>query len=181
MSQTSSSSWFDRWIPHPFVSVVVAVSWLLLAASYSVQSFVMAFLLALIIPRLVQRFIGRTQKIKWGLAWKLFWVVFWDIIVSNFKVAKIVLGSMDKLQPKWYRVPLETQHEQVNALLAMIITTTPGTVSAGIDQERGDILVHALQSENEQADIQDIKQRYERLLIEIFDVQVETTQGEEQS
>lgn len=40
-------------------------------------------------------------------------------------------------------MPLETEHEQVNSLLAMIITTTPGTVSAGIDQERGDILVHS--------------------------------------
>jgi multisubunit Na+/H+ antiporter MnhE subunit len=30
----------------------------------------------------------------------------------------------------------------------MIITTTPGTVSAGIDQERGDILVHALSTDN---------------------------------
>ncbi|MDR0069429.1 Na+/H+ antiporter subunit E, partial [Acinetobacter sp. 11520] len=79
----------------------------------------------------------------------------WDIIISNFKVAKLVLGPTKKLHPKWYRVPLETEHEQVNTLLAMIITTTPGTVSAGIDQERGDILVHALSTDNTESDIQD--------------------------
>jgi multicomponent K+:H+ antiporter subunit E len=60
----------------------------------------------------------------------------------------------------------------VNTLLAMIITTTPGTVSAGIDQERGDILVHALSSDNTELDIQDIKKRYETPLIEIFDVKI---------
>ena len=68
--------------------------------------------------------------------------------------------------------PLETQHEQqVNSILAMIITTTPGTVTAGIDQDRGDILVHALNTADESVDIQDIKNRYEKPLIEIFGAQ----------
>ena len=52
----------------------------------------------------------------------------------------------------------------------MIITTTPGTVSTGIDQERGDILVHALSSDNAELDIQEIKNRYETPLLEIFNV-----------
>ena len=86
-------------------------------------------------------------------------------------MAKQVLGSTKNLEPKWFRVPLETDHEHVNTLLAMIITTTPGTVSAGIDQERGDILVHALSCSDPDAEIEAIKQRYEVPLIEIFDVQ----------
>ena len=84
----------------------------------------------------------------------------------------MVLGPMHQLHPQWYRVPLNTEHEQVNTLLAMIITTTPGTVSAGIDQERGDILVHALSTDDTELDIQTIKRRYELPLIEIFDVQL---------
>ena len=42
---------------------------------------------------------------------------------------------------------------------------------AGIDQDRGDILVHALNTTDESVDIQDIKNRYEKPLIEIFDAQ----------
>ncbi len=49
--------------------------------------------------------------------------------------------------------PLDTQHEEVNSLLAMIITTTPGTVSAGIDQDRGEILVHALSTDDPEVEI----------------------------
>ena len=60
----------------------------------------------------------------------------------------------------------------------MIITTTPGTVSAGIDQERGDILVHALSTDDTELDIQEIKNRYERPLIEIFDVKLEQGDAE---
>ncbi|ENW06449.1 MULTISPECIES: Na+/H+ antiporter subunit E [Acinetobacter] len=162
----------ERWFPHPFVSFLVFITWLMLANSLDLSDILLAFLLGILIPRLVRPFIARTPHIHWTPAIKLVFVVLWDIVISNFRVAKMVLGPLENLHPKWYRVPLETEHEQVNTLLAMIITTTPGTVSAGIDQEKGDILVHALSSDDIELDIQEIKNRYEKPLIEIFDVKV---------
>lgn len=164
-------SFWQRWVPHPFVSVIVFFSWLMLAHSFAAGSIVMALILAITIPRMVRLFIEYTHDIHWVLALKLSGVVLWDIVKSNFIVAKQVLGPMQQLHPKWFRVPLETEHEQVNALLAMIITTTPGTVSAGLDQERSNILVHALNTQDIEAEIATIKQRYEQPLMQIFDVQ----------
>ena len=161
----------ERWFPHPLVSVIVGLSWLMLGHSLDAGAILMALLLAVFIPRLVSPFIERTPNISWMPALKLFFVVLHDIIVSNVQVAKLVLGPAANLHPKWFRVPLETQHEEVNTLLAMIITTTPGTVSAGIDQDRGDILVHALSIDDVDAEIQNIKQRYEQPLMEIFGVE----------
>lgn len=162
----------ERWFPHPFVSCLVFLCWLMLAHSLDLTDLVFALILAIVIPRLIRPFITHTPHIHWQMAIKLIFVVLWDIVVSNFQVAKMVLGPIHRLHPKWYRIPLETEHEQVNTLLAMIITTTPGTVSAGIDQERGDILVHALNSEDIDVDIQDIKRRYELPLIRIFGVKL---------
>ncbi|MFW2076280.1 Na+/H+ antiporter subunit E [Acinetobacter sp. ULE_I010] len=164
------SSLLDRCLPHPFVSVLVALSWLMLGHSAELFDIVVAIILGLIIPKLIQPFIVRTPNIHWILAIKLFFVILWDIVVSNIRVAKQVLGPTKNLHPKWYRVPLDTDHEHVNTLLAMIITTTPGTVSAGIDQERGDILVHALNSDDPDAEILEIKERYEAPLMAIFNV-----------
>lgn len=161
-------SFLDRMLPHPFVSVLVAITWPMLNETLDVFNITVGILLSLIIPKMVQPFIVRTPNIQWGQALKLFWVVLRDILVSNVVVAKQVLGPMQQLKPKWYRVPLDTNHEQVNTLLAMIITTTPGTVTAGIDQERGDILVHALNCDDPEADILDIKTRYEAPLLAIF-------------
>jgi len=163
-----AESLLQRWFPHPFVSVIVAMSWVMLAHNMEVGTLLMAIFLAILIPRVVAPFIDYTPNIRWVPAMRLFWVVVWDIIVANIKVAILVLGPTKNLHPKWFRVPLDTEHEEVNTLLAMIITTTPGTVSAGIDQDRGDILVHALSTEDEAAEIETIKQRYERPLIEIF-------------
>lgn len=164
------SSILDRIFPHPFVSVIVALTWLMLGHSAELFDFIVAFILAMIIPKLMQPFVVRTPNIHWILALRLMFIVLWDIIVCNFKVAKQVLGPTKNLHPKWYRVPLETNHDQVNSILAMIITTTPGTVSAGIDQERGDILVHSLSTDNPENDILEIKTRYEAPLMAIFSV-----------
>lgn len=162
---------WENWLPHPFVSVIVSLSWVMLAHNLEATTLFMAVLLGIFIPRLIQPFIARTPDIQWILAFKLFFVVLWDIIICNIKVAQLVLGPTRKLHPKWFRVPLETEHEQVNVLLALIITTTPGTVTAGIDQDCGDILVHALSSDDTEIDIQDIKNRYEKPLMTIFNVE----------
>lgn len=165
-------SFWENWLPHPFVSVIVALSWIMLTHSLDAATLLMALLLGILIPRLVQPFISRTPDINWILALKLFFVVLWDIIICNIKVAKLVLGPTRNLHPKWFRVPLETQHEQVNVLLALIITTTPGTVTAGIDDARGDILVHALSTDDSDTDILEIKNRYEKVLMAIFAVEL---------
>ena len=166
-------SFWENCLPHPFISVIVGVSWLMLAHSLDIANLLMALLLGLLIPRLINPFITRTPNIQWALAIKLGLVVLWDIVICNIRVAKLVLGPSEQLHPKWFRVPLASGHDQVNSLLAMIITTTPGTVSAGIDQERGDILVHALSTEDAEVDIQEIKNRYEVPLMQIFAVKPE--------
>ena len=157
-----AESLLQRWFPHPFVSVIVAMSWVMLAHNMEAGTVLMALFLAILIQRMVAPFIDYTPNIRWIPAM---------LLVCIVKVAILVLGPTKNLHPKWFRVPLDTEHEEVNTLLAMIITTTPGTVSAGIDQDRGDILVHALSTDDEEAEIETIKQRYEQPLIKIFSAQ----------
>ena len=45
-------------------------------------------------------------------------------------------------------------------------------MTAGIDDDRGDILVHALSTDNTEIDILEIKNRYEKALMAIFAVEV---------
>ena len=41
----------DRWFPHPFVSFMVFLSWLMLSGSVELSTLFLATLLAIIIPR----------------------------------------------------------------------------------------------------------------------------------
>ncbi|WP_334134467.1 Na+/H+ antiporter subunit E [Tepidimonas sp.] len=158
------------WFPHPVLSLLLGLTWLLLAHSLALVHWLSALLLAWAIPRLLAPFLGQASRVHWPSALRLMLVVLWDIVVANVTVARLTLGSMQRPRPAWLRVPLASTHPRVNALLASIITMTPGTVSAVIDEERGQILVHALNCDDAQAMVQDMKIRYEAPLCRIFGV-----------
>lgn len=168
MKDTSTVSLGRRWFPHPVLSLQLGVSWLVLSHSVALVHWLSALLVAWAVPRLLAPFLGDASRIHWPSTVRLILVVLWDIVVANIAVARITLGSMRKPRPAWLRVPLDTDHPRVNALLATIITTTPGTVSMTICEARREILVHALDCADEQAMVQEMKQRYEAPLIRIF-------------
>lgn len=157
------------WWPHPVLSALLVLAWLALQQSLAVAHVLTAVVLAWVVPRLVHGFLGDKLHIRsWRSAWRLLFVVLWDIIVSNFTVARIVLSPSAKPQPAWVPIALELTHPTAITLLASIITMTPGTVSCIVDEERRLILVHALDCDDPQAIAQQVKQRYEQPLGEIF-------------
>jgi multicomponent K+:H+ antiporter subunit E len=166
--KTFFSSWLYKLIPHPFLTAVLMIGWLMLMHQVNVGQLIIAMSAGIIIPKMTQFFIQPAEPVHWPTALKLFFIVLWDIIISNVRVAKQVLGPLENLHPKWLRVPLETTHPKVNTLLALIITTTPGTVSAGLDEDQNTILVHALSTDSIDSVIDEIKTRYEQPLIKIF-------------
>ncbi|MDP1688489.1 Na+/H+ antiporter subunit E [Hydrogenophaga sp.] len=164
------AGWFD----HPVLSVLLGVSWLALSHSVELVHLLSALLIGLILPRLLHPFLTPADNIDWLAALRLTAVVLKDIVLSNITVARLVLGPMSTLQPAWLPVPLATDHPRINALFATIITTTPGTVSCVIDEQRHEILVHALNCDDAQAMIDDMKNRYEAPLMHIFGQQART-------
>lgn len=159
-----------RWLAHPFMSAIIAASWLLLQQSFAVPQLITATVLALVLPRVLAGFLGQQVKVSsWVTVVRFAGIVLWDIVVSNITVAKIVLNPAREPQPAWVPVPLDIRHPNGIALLATVITTTPGTVSCVIDEDRHEILVHALDCSDPAAMAQDIKNRYERPLREIFE------------
>lgn len=172
VNKAKLNSWWHKLVPHPFLACVLAASWLMLIHQITLGQIIIALAVGIIIPKMTQFFIQPAEPVHWPTALNLFFIVLWDIIVSNLRVAKQVLGPLENLHPKWMRVPLETTHPKVNTLLALIITTTPGTVSAGLDEDQNSILVHALSAESAEAVIEEIKARYEQPLIKIFNAKL---------
>ena len=157
------------WFGHPWLSAMLALSWLLLQHSVEPVHLLSAALIGIVIPRLLHDFLPRPSKIKVLPAVRLTRFVLWDILMSNIAVAKLVLGPMSRPQPAWVAVPLTLTHPTAISLLAAIITTTPGTVSCTIDEEQHVILVHALDCSDPAQMSNDIKDRYEVLLLAIFE------------
>ena len=157
------------WLSHPWLSALLALSWLLLTHSLAPVHLLSAALIGLIVPRLLHEALPPAPRIRALPALRLMGVVLWDIVLSNITVARLVLGRMDRPQPAWVPVPLDLQHPTAIALFASIITTTPGTVSCTVDEPGRLIWVHALDCSDPAQAAADMKARYEAPLRDIFE------------
>jgi multicomponent K+:H+ antiporter subunit E len=158
---------FPVW--RPVLSVLVGGTWLLLQQAVDPGNVLTAVVLGWLLPRVVGGFLGSSARPRaWGQAGRLFLIVLRDIVMSNISVAKLVLNPAARPTPAWVQVPLRVQQPVAQALLASIITMTPGTVSAVVDEDAHCIWVHALDCSDAQAVADDIDQRYQQPLMEIL-------------
>ena len=160
-----------RIFPHPILTVVLTVTWLLLVNGWSLNSLVFGFMLGVLIPFLTQPYWPQQSKMKHpGKILAYVGVVLYDIVVANVIVAKIVLfKSNAKRHPAWVTIPLDLRTPEAITLLAGTITMTPGTVSADLSAEGHALLVHCLDAPDPDAVRDEIKERYESRLKEIFE------------
>jgi len=159
-----------RLLPHPLLTPILAVIWLLLNNSVDPGHIVLGLIFGWIIPALTIRFWPEAVSIRKPFVLMRYTaVLLFDIIMANFTVARLILGNPDKLQPVFIQLPLDLTSDLAISLLASSITLTPGTLSAQLSEDHRHLLVHALNETDPDALIATIKQRYEHPLKEIFE------------
>jgi multicomponent K+:H+ antiporter subunit E len=160
-----------RWLPFPLVSAFLLLMWLLLNQSLSAGHLVLGCVLALVGPLAMAALDVPAARLRRPRAIvRLAWLVLVDIIRSNFAVAWIILhpGRRNR-SPGFLNIPLDLRDPYALAVLACIITSTPGTVWVDFDSTKRVLLIHVLDLIDESAWVRTIKDRYERLLLEIFE------------
>jgi multicomponent K+:H+ antiporter subunit E len=158
-------------LPHPSLTVLLAVVWTLLQNEVSAGMIVFGIILGIIIPIMTARWWpDRPKGLRLGKMLAYVCLVMWDIVVANIQVAWIVLTKRNAdMRPNWVVIPLDLRSPEAITILAGTITLTPGTVSADLSDEGKSLLVHALDADDPDAVRDDIKQRYERRIKEIFE------------
>lgn len=158
-----------RLLPHPLVSLVLFVVWLVLNDSLEPAHLLLACVLAWLLPWCTQTFWTYPVRIRrWLPLVRYALVVLWDITMSNISATRLILGSPRKLQPAFFELPLDLVNPIAITVLANTITLTPGTVSADIAADKSCILIHGLHVPDIEQAIALIKTRYEAPLQEIF-------------
>lgn len=159
-----------RLFPHPALSVVLLLVWLLLLNGISFGAVLLGAAIGLVVPLITAPYWRDKPRLRFGwAAAEYLGVVIWDIVVANFQVAWIILTRRDRdLRSHWLVIPLEIRQPEAITTLAGTISLTPGTVSADVSADGRALLVHALDSADPPADVARIKQRYERRLMRIF-------------
>ncbi len=152
------------------LTLTLFVMWLLLNNSLSAGHLLLGAVLAIFFGASSRSWRPLRPSVKHlYLTVSLFFVVLTDIVKSNIMVAKVVLRGVTGEGPGFVTIPLDMRDPHGLAILAMILTATPGTVWVDIDRVEGSLTLHILDLHDEAAWIQTIKQRYERPLMEIFE------------
>lgn len=156
-------------LPYPLLSLAITVMWLLLTG-FSSGHAVLAILVGLTVPRVMLVLQPEPAHIRFSPAMlRLAGVVLVDIFRSNLAVGKIILLRREARRSGFIEIPVDLRNRYSLAVLAIILTATPGTLWVQHDADRHYVLLHVLDLVDEDAWIRLIKGRYEKLLMEIFE------------
>ena len=160
-----------RLFPHPYLTLLLALIWMLLVNEVKLGSLVMAAVLGALIPLVTASYWPDQPRVR-NLPAMVGYVaiVLCDIVRSNFTVARIVLFMpADRIRSAWITVPLDLRSPEAISLLAGTITMTPGTLTADMSACGRALLIHALHAPDPDAVRREIKTRYEARLKRIFE------------
>jgi multicomponent K+:H+ antiporter subunit E len=159
-----------RLLPHPLLSVTLAILWLLLVNQLSAGHVVLGALLGWLIPFTMSNFWPEQIRIRHPLTLLRFLIVFViDIVRGSFLVAYLILRGPARLRPVFVEVPLALRTDLAISLLANTISLTPGTVSAKLSADKRTLIVHTIDTGDADALVAEIKQRYETPLKKVFE------------
>jgi multicomponent K+:H+ antiporter subunit E len=157
--------------PFSLLWIALLAMWLVLNGTLALADFIVgafAALVAVLGLGLLQPASSRLRR-PW-IAARLAGSVLLDIVRSNIAVATIVLRRDRRgRRAGFVDIPLEVRHPAALAVLACIITSTPGTAWAGYDERSNVLTMHVLDLVDEGTWVRTIKDRYEWPLRKIFE------------
>ncbi|MBS9719861.1 Na+/H+ antiporter subunit E [Tianweitania sp. BSSL-BM11] len=143
--------------------------WLGITGSWTLPNLILGLLLSIVALMLVRFQLGTPQTVRRPvkiLALVALFVV--ELIKSAWRVLVLVTKPRMDVKPGIIVYPLRVQSDFQIALLANLITLTPGTLTVDVTDDRSRLIIHALDAVDPDAVRADIEQGFERLILEAF-------------
>ncbi len=159
------------WFPYPLLSLALLVLWLLVNQSFSPGQIILGSILGISFAWVTVNLQPDKAKLKTiRRVFTLAGHVIVDVLRSNIAVMLVILRA--RKQPAnsgFVLIDIGLKDENALAILACILTATPGTAWVEFDRQTGVLLLHVLDVENGDIWAKLIKTRYEAPLKEIFE------------
>jgi multicomponent K+:H+ antiporter subunit E len=157
-------------LPYPLLSASLVIMWLALNG-FTLGHLILGCIVAVFASwGMASLRPAKPRLRKWYLLPKLVGIVLYDIVRSNIAVASIILGGHRRqFKSGFITVPLDVESPMALAVLAVVVTSTPGTAWLEYNSLNRTVLIHVLDLVDEAEWQTLIKGRYEALLMEIFE------------
>lgn len=159
-----------RFLPHPFLAVGLLVLWLTLQQSIGLGHVLMGSVVAIAASIMASAMLPDRVTFRRPVRLlQLLAVAGLDIMRSNLALLAVLLHPRPNPTASFIEMELKLTHPFALAILACLLTATPGSAWLDYDGERGTVLIHVFDLVDEEAWVAMIRTRYEALLLEIFE------------
>lgn len=150
-------------------NVLLALVWTAATAQFTFGNLFVGYLLGYLTLWFLQPVTGPSRyfrKVAQSLGFSLFFLR--ELVRANLRVAYDVITPTYHMRPGIVAVPLDAETDFEIMLLANLITLTPGSLSLHLSDDRRVLFVHAMFIENPDQLRRDIKEGFERRLLELL-------------
>ncbi len=148
---------------------LLVLAWMALTGDWSAPAFVFSCGLAWVLLRVVRPPGGQGfRRVRLTRLPGLMLYVLKEIVAANLKVAAAVIAPAGRVRPAIVAVPLSVDRDEEIALLAGLITLTPGTLSLDLSPDRRTLYVHAMAVTSPDDLRHEIREGFERRILEVF-------------
>ncbi|MEM6459283.1 MAG: Na+/H+ antiporter subunit E [Planctomycetota bacterium] len=153
-------------------NLLLALAWMAMMGSTSWTQFVMGFAVAYLALAWLGAITGNSakngyvRKLPAAIGFGLF--IFYELVLANLRVAYDVVTPGPNRSPAVIGVPLDAETDVEITLLANLITLTPGTLSLELSEDRRTLYVHAMFADDPAEFRRDIKDGFERRVLELL-------------
>lgn len=151
--------------------LVLGIVWAAITGSFSGLNLLFGIVIGIVVVLLLRRDAATMKELRRARSiWSLLLMFLYELMASAVKVAIVVLTPNMKaaMRPAIVAVPLTVKSDAEIALLANLITLTPGTLSLDVSEDRSALYVHALSIDTPEALIADISGGFEAKVKEVF-------------
>ena len=156
-------------LPYPILTLALIAFWVLLNGA-SAGQLLLGTLVAVFASWAMTALRPDIPRIrKWHLLFKLLGIVMIDVVRSNIATARMILfGRAKGHRSEFVLMPIELEDRTALSLLAIIVTSTPGSAWLEYDSRDRTVLLHLIDVDDKNAWLALMKNRYEKPLLEIF-------------
>lgn len=150
-------------------NILLMFVWVALTGNVEFINFLFGFVLGFLILWVIT--IGRKSSKYFTILPKIiafFFFFLYELIKANMQVAFDVITPKFYMTPGIVRVPLDAKSNLEITFLANLISLTPGTLSLDVSDDRKVLYVHAMYVGDKEKFITNIKNGFERKLLEIL-------------
>ncbi len=156
-----------------FINIVLALVWSALTGRFTLGNLATGFAMGYVVLFLLRGVFGGGQYFaKIGQIVRITISFLWELLIANLRVARDVLrpGPM-QMKPRVVAVPMDVRGDVPLLLLGDMVSLTPGTLLMDISDDRKTMFLHFINAPDEEQVKDEVKQGFERQVIELFSQQ----------